>query len=125
MKTKTLPILVAITIPLTAIIISLAFVYINKAGISSEENFSYRAYMSAPQNFAGNRYSIKAQVESQLAQIEGKGRVLSVRDYEGNPRFAIFLSDELEQNVRTNQRYLFDVVIGSGGEIIVKSMRKF
>lgn len=125
MKSKTLPILVATIIPIVAIVASLAFIYFNKSTMSSREPFSYTAYMSSPQNFAGNRYMIKAQIESQLTQIDGKGRVLSVRDYENNPRFAIFFPDSLNQNIGTNQRYMFDVVIGNGGEIIVESMRKF
>ena len=72
----------------------------------------------------GNKYSLKAELEMQLANIPGKGRVVSVRD-EKRAKFAVLIPDDVNVNAQTKQRYDMDIVVGSDGEIIVKSMKKY
>lgn len=60
----------------------------------------------------------------QLANIPGKGRVVSVRD-EKRAKFAVLIPADVNVNAQTKQRYDMDIVVGSDGEIIVKSMKKY
>ena len=59
-----------------------------------------------------------------LANIPGKGMVVSVRD-EKRAKFAVLIPDDVNVNAQTKQRYDMDIVVGSDGEIIVKSMKKY
>lgn len=124
MKPKTTPIIIAVLIPLISIAAALTLVYFKKSTTVGYSSFSYADYISSPKNMAGNKYSLKAELEMQLANIPGKGRIVSVRD-EKRAKFAVLIPDDVNVNAQTKQRYDMDIVVGSDGEIIVKSMKKY
>ncbi len=123
MKSKSTPIIIAILIPLISIAAALGLLFLKKSGISTNPEFEYSTYVAAPKNLAGNRYALNAELEMQLANIGGD-RVVSLRDSDGN-KFAVYIPALLKINAQTKQRYEMDVKIGSKGEIVVESMRKF
>ena len=100
------------------------FVYFKKSASDGVSAFPYSDYMASPKNLSGNVYSLKAELEMQLSRIPSKGRVVSVRD-EKRHKFAVLIPDGLDVNAQTKQRYDMDVKVGSDGEIIVCSMRKY
>ena len=123
MKSKTTPIIIAILIPLISIVVALSLVYFKKRNFSSNPEFSYAQYLEAPRNLVGNRYSLKAELEMQLADV-GTGRVVSLRD-SNRAKYAVLIPNKLNVNAQTKQRYDMYIVIGSKGEIVVESMKKF
>ncbi len=124
MRSKTTPIIIAIMIPLISVAVALALVYFKKSASDGVSAFPYSDYMASPKNLSGNVYSLKAELEMQLSRIPSKGRVVSVRD-EKRHKFAVLIPDGLDVNAQTKQRYDMDVKVGSDGEIIVCSMRKY
>ena len=64
MKSKTTPIIIAILIPLISIAMALSLIYFKKRGFSSNPEFSYVQYLESPRNMSGNRYSLKAELET-------------------------------------------------------------
>ena len=123
MKSKTTPIIIAILIPLISIVVALSLIYFKKSNFSSNPEFSYAQYLESPRNLVGNKYSLKAELEMQLADV-GTGRVVSLRD-SNRAKFAVLIPNSLNVNAQTKQRYDMDIVIGKKGEIIVESMKKF
>jgi len=123
MKTKTTPIIVAVLIPLVSVAVALGLIYFKKRSFSPNPEFPYGQYSQSPKNLAGNKYSLKAELEMQLAKAGG-GRVVSLRDSRG-AKFAVLIPDSLGVNAQTKQRYEMDVVVGQKGEITVVSMRKY
>ncbi len=123
MKSKTTPIIIAILIPLISIAVALSLVFFKKRGNSEDVEFQYSQYIDSPKSLSGNKYVVKGELEMQLAKVSA-GRVVSLVDSNGD-KFAIYIPDSLKMNARTKQRYEFDVYIGSKGEIIAKSMRKY
>lgn len=123
MKSKTTPIIIAILIPLVSIVVALSLVYLKKQNLSSNPEFQYAQYLESPRNLIGNRYSLKAELEMQLAEV-GTGRVVSLRD-SNRAKFAVLIPNKLNVNAQTKQRYDMDIVIGTKGEIVVESMKKF
>ena len=124
MKSKTTPIIAAVTIPFLSVVAALALLYAKKSSDNTRFVFPYADYMSSPKSLAGNRYSLDAELEMQLAAIPEKGRVVSVRDSRG-AKFAVLIPDSLKVNAQTKQRYDMDVVVGRDGAITVKSMKKY
>ena len=59
----------------------------------------------------------------QLADV-GSGRVVSLRD-SNRAKFAVLIPNSLNVNAQTKQRYDMEIVVGSKGEIVVESMKKF
>ena len=98
-------------------------VYLKKQNLSSNPEFQYAQYLESPRNLIGNRYSLKAELEMQLAEV-GTGRVVSLRD-SNRAKFAVLIPNKLNVNAQTKQRYDMDIVIGTKGEIVVESMKKF
>jgi hypothetical protein len=123
MKSKTTPIIIAILIPLISIAMALSLIYFKKRGFSSNPEFSYAKYLESPRNMSGNRYSLKAELEMQLADVDN-GRVVSLRD-SNRKKFAVLIPNSLNVNAQTKQRYDMDILIGKKGEIIVESMKKY
>ncbi len=44
---------------------------------------------------------------------------------EKRAKFAVLIPADVNVNAQTKQRYDMDIVVGSDGEIIVKSMKKY
>lgn len=123
MKSKSTPIIIAILIPLISIAMALSLIYFKKRNFSRNPEFSYSMYLESPRNMTGNKYSLKAELEMQLADV-GTGRVVSLRD-SNRAKFAVLIPNSLNVNAQTKQRYDMDVVIGKKGEIVVESMKKY
>jgi len=125
MKAKTVPIIIAILIPIISVATALSLIYFKKKGTNDASVFPYEAYIKEPENLYGNSYLLKAEFELQLATIAGKGRVISVRDSSTGKKLAVLVPDNLSGNIMTHQRYEMDVRVGKGGAVIVESMQKY
>ncbi len=92
----------------------------------SDERFPVSAYLDAPDNLQGNRYTLEAEIDAQLQWKEGVGRLLSVRplDDKDAPRLPLFIADSLNANLMVAQRYRFELTVRRGGLLYVTALRK-
>ena len=125
MKSKYVPILVALAIPLAAVAVALSLVYAKKRTVSGLEDFSYAAYIGAPKNLAGNKYLLKCQPDRQLADLESRGRLVSVRTADGMSKLAVLVPSNLDVNISANRRYAMVVKIDPAGRVIAESVEKY
>ncbi len=109
---------------MAAVVASLAYVYFDKAMTPSRDPFPYSSYIQSPKGLEGNTYTVLASVDAQLAKTDS-GRVVSLRDNMGNPKFAVFIPDSLGLNVSANQKYRLNIRVSKGGSLQVESMKKF
>lgn len=125
MKRKYTPILIAIAIPLVAVAFALISIYFKKNPVkgTASENFPLGAYIQNPTSLAANKYTLNAQVDSQLA-ANSQARILSVRPA-GGGRLAIIVPESLKANIMAGQRYNFSIDVKSDGALVVTSMEKF
>jgi hypothetical protein len=95
-------------------------------GRSGGEAFPVPVYLEAPDNLLGNRYSLDAEIDSQLRWQEGVGRLVAVRPLEGDSsaRLPLFVADSLQSNLMVAQRYRFEISVGRGGLLTVVALRK-
>lgn len=124
MKKSFNPIIIAIAIPVFAIIFAIASVLYKKSASSNSAMFLVDAYIDAPTSFFGNKYLLKAQVDSQLAYKEGTGRLLCVKMQNGS-RVAIIVPIEIGKNIQAGQKYGFDVEVMQDGSLITRGLEKF
>ena len=88
-------------------------------------DFPADSFQERPLNFAGNSFSLSAQIDSQLAWEAGKGRLLVVRDAVHGKLLPVFIPDELQgENFLVGQRYDFVVQVASDGLIKVSNIDK-
>jgi hypothetical protein len=91
----------------------------------TQENFPVSAYLDAPENLQGNRYTLDAEIDAQLQWKEGTGRLLAVRPLESNAsRLPLFIADSLNANLMVAQRYRFELTVRGGGLLYVTALRK-
>ena len=92
----------------------------------SGESFPVPAYLEAPDNLQGNRYTLDAEIDSQLELKEGVGRLLAVRPLGSGSatRLPLFISDALQANLMVAQRYRFELTVRRGGLLHVTALRK-
>lgn len=92
----------------------------------SHETFPVSSYLEAPENLQGNRYTLDAEIESQLRWAEGTGRLLAVRPLTGEAgdRLPVFIADSLNANLMVAQRYRFELTVRHGGLLHVTALRK-
>ncbi len=92
----------------------------------SNETFPVAAYLGAPENLQGNRYTLDAEIDSQLKWAEGTGRLLAVRPLTGESgdRLPVFIADSLNANLMVAQRYRFELTVRHGGLLHVTTLRK-
>lgn len=92
----------------------------------SNEPFPVAAYLDAPDNLQGNRYSLDAEIDAQLQWREGVGRLLAVRPLaaEAGARLPVFIADSLNANLMVAQRYRFELTVRHGGLLHVTALRK-
>ena len=105
------PLLIALGIP-AAVLILLGVILVNRQGgkFANLPPFSPEAYRKDWATLQGNAYVFAAQVDRQLAYVEGAGRVLSVKPVDGgNDTAAVPLRvpSALEVNFESGQRYRF------------------
>jgi hypothetical protein len=95
-------------------------------GRQSHETFPVSSYLEAPENLQGNRYTLDAEIETQLRWAEGTGRLLAVRPLSGGAgeRLPVFIADSLNANLMVAQRYRFELTVRHGGLLHVTSLRK-
>ncbi|MBO7521859.1 MAG: hypothetical protein J6T16_06435 [Opitutales bacterium] len=110
MKRKFNPVIIAIAIPLVAVAFAVGSVFYKKSATSGSDAFPTAAYIENPASFLGNRYMLKAQVESQLAYDANAGRLLCVKTPDG-ARVAVFVPIEIDKNIQAGQKYGFDVEV--------------
>jgi hypothetical protein len=91
-----------------------------------DESFPVSAYIDAPDNLQGNRYTLEAEIDAQLQWKEGVGRLLSVRPLQGDdaPRLPLFIADSLNANLMVAQRYRFELTVRRGGLLYVTALQK-
>lgn len=92
----------------------------------SGEPFPVAAYIDAPDNLQGNRYTLDAEIDAQLQWREGTGRLVAVRPLpaEAGSRLPVFIADSLNANLMVAQRYRFELTVRSGGLLYVTGLRK-
>lgn len=95
-------------------------------GRPANEPFPVTAYLEAPDNLLGNRYTLDAEIDAQLQWKEGTGRLLAVRplDSGDSSRLPLFIADSLNANLMVAQRYRFDLTVRRGGLLYVTALRK-
>lgn len=124
MKSKFNPVIIAIAIPLFAAAFALASVLYKKSASAKSDVFPVGAYVENPASFFGNKYILKAQVDSQLAYKENAGRLLCVRT-PGGSRVAVIVPAEVDKNIQAGQKYGFDVEVMQDGSLIARGLEKF
>ena len=121
MKSKTTPIIIALAIPIVSVALAIALIYFKKRNVSGLDEFPYAAYSASPDSLSGNRYVLEAQMDVQLANVEGGRVVAALGGREGFP-VALLVPDSLGANISAKQRYALVVRVGEGGRIIAESM---
>lgn len=90
----------------------------------SGEPFPVRAFLSAPDNLQGNRYTLEAEIDQQLNWREGLGRLIAVRTLREDARLPVFIADSMQVNLLVAQRYRFEVSVRKGGLLYVERLKK-
>ncbi len=92
----------------------------------THEPFPVAAYLDAPDNLQGNRYTLDAEIDTQLEWKEGTGRLLAVRPLSAEPgaRLPVFIADSLNANLMVAQRYRLELTVRRGGLLYVTALRK-
>lgn len=123
---KVSPILVAISIPLAAVIFVLIFSNTSKKsiGVSKGNDFPVESYLQNPKGFANNTYTLEGQADALLDSVNETGRLITFKTPIGK-RVVVFLPSDLDVNIMTGQKYSMDVQLDSKGKITAKKMRKF
>jgi len=89
------------------------------------EPFPVAAYLEAPDNLQGNRYTLDAEIDAQLQWLEGTGRLISVRPLgTESARLPVFIADSLSANLMVAQRYRLELTVRRGGLLYVNALRK-
>jgi hypothetical protein len=89
------------------------------------EPFPVAAYLNAPDNLQGNRYTLDAEIDAQLEWREGTGRLIAVRPLGTEPaRLPVFIADTLGANLMVAQRYRLELTVRRGGLLNVNALRK-
>ncbi|AKC81882.1 hypothetical protein IMCC26134_02195 [Verrucomicrobia bacterium IMCC26134] len=89
------------------------------------EPFPVAAYLNAPDNLQGNRYTLEAEIDAQLEWREGTGRLIAVRPLGTEPaRLPVFIADTLGANLMVAQRYRLELTVRRGGLLYVNALRK-
>lgn len=111
---------------LPALAVSALLLFASGCAKQSGEAFPVTAYLDTPDNLQGNRYTLEAEIDSQIEWREGVGRLLAVRPLSGESgvRLSVFIADSLNANIMVAQRYRFELSVRRGGLLQVTSLRK-
>jgi hypothetical protein len=101
------------------------FVLFGQSKFRGLEAFPAATYLESPVNLHGNRYLLDAWIDGQLVWREGVGRILEVRPASGQGKLAIYVPENLKQNLYVGQRYRMDVTVKQGGLIHVQDLEKY
>lgn len=121
------PTIIAVLIPLISVMIAGTFIYMSKSKKSAEGESNalpFERYMENPTSFAGNCYEISASVDSQLAYVDNKGRIILLKTFAGKS-LPIFVPATITGfNPNVGQRYTFQTKIDQNGKLILTDFRK-
>lgn len=107
------------------LIVLALFAVIRLTSAPKLESLPVEGYLDSPGDFLGNRYSLKAQINSQIKWEKGLGRILAVRPEGAKSRLPVFVPDESGRNLHVGQRFDLQVLIEEGGLIYVEALRKY
>lgn len=107
-----------------AFVLLTASLFVAGCGGPKGEPFPVDAYLGAPANLQGNRYSLDAEIDSQLEWTEGVGRLIAVKPLGRDLRLPVFIADDHKANLMVAQRYRFEVTVRKGGLLTVTDLRK-
>ncbi len=98
--------------------------FLTACGGPKGEPFPVDAYLSAPANLQGNRYTLDAEIDSQLNGVENVGRLIAVRPLGHDLRLPVYVADTLKVNLMVAQRYRFEITVRKGGLLTVTDLKK-
>ncbi len=119
---NTLPLLIAGVLVVFGLI---AFFAWKGGDYSNLEKLPTEAFLKKPADFLGNRYAIRAQVDSQIKWEKGVGRILAVLPEGGQTRLPVFIPEHVGDNIHIGQRFEMRVLIEEGGLVYVEALRKY
>lgn len=102
----------------------LVALFVTACGGPKGEPFPVDAYLTAPGNLQGNRYTLDAEIDSQLDWSENVGRLIAVRPIGHDQRLPVFITDSLNANLMVAQRYRFELTVRKGGLLTVTALKK-
>lgn len=124
MNKKFNPAIFVLLIPMAAVLFAGVSLYFKKSNVSESAQFPYSAYIADSNSLAGNVYSLKAQIDSQLAFDENVGRVICV-NLDGGESVALLLPTNVARTIHPGQKYSFKVEVLPTGAIQVLNLEKF
>ena len=107
------------------ILAAIVFMLVRSRLHHSLEAFDVAAYQRSPNELAGNRYNLDAQIDSQLRWDEGFGRILSVKPLDSSSRLSVFVPDQVATDLRPGQRFHMSVLVKEKGLLQVESLDKY
>ena len=118
-------ILVAIAIPMVAVLLAFLFIYLKGNSKSAENILPVDEYIIRPMSFAGNSYAFTASIVSQLAYSDTRGRIILVKPQSANGQLPILVPPTVENfNPQVSQIFTFWVKIDSEGKLIMTDFKK-
>lgn len=118
-------ILVAIAIPMVAVLLAFLFIYLKGNSKSAENILPVDEYIIHPMSFAGNSYAFTASIVSQLAYSDTRGRIILVKPQSANGQLPILVPPTVENfNPQVSQIFTFWVKIDSEGKLIMTDFKK-
>ena len=117
-------IIISISIIICAVFL-MAIIKISKdRAVISGNEFPISQYINSPQSFAGNVYSLNAQIDSQLAYNDVSGRMFLVKSYDSTP-LPVYAPHSLSGfNPMVGQKYKFAIRIAGDGMLTLTSFEK-
>ncbi|MDR1498324.1 MAG: hypothetical protein LBS59_07970 [Puniceicoccales bacterium] len=98
--------------------------FIYNANRGDANPFDLSAYRRNWNTLGGNEYTLRGQIDQQLAHREKKGRVISIKLLDGSGRVPVFFPPSINQNFEVNQRYKIRVRVLSD-TLYAVSLEKF
>lgn len=124
MSSRFNPVIVAVAIPLAAVVFAAGAVMFKRASGGGAEPFPRERYFENPASVLGGHYSLRAQVDSQLGFDATGGKLICVRPQSGG-RLAIVVPVALAEKLSAGQRYDFDIRVLENGCMVVGGMEKY
>lgn len=87
--------------------------------------FPAAQFSQSPDDFLGNQYVLRAQIDSQLQWDPEVGRILAVLPDRSPHRLPIFIPANQQANVLNGQRYEMLIRVQKGGIVYVEDLRKY
>ena len=85
--------------------------------------FPMDSYVQDADSLAGNRYALRAAIDSQLEWDPDKGRLLVV-DSDGR-RVVVFVPADIDESIHVGQHFEFAVLVHQNGLLEVEALQKY